>query len=462
MTDFVQRVLDHVLGTPASAIPASAYGAAKRYYLDTLGVGLAGARAPLAARMLAAASRWGSAVDGQPAASLWGDDRKLPATSAAYLNAFQIHCQEYDCVHEPAVVHPLATIGAALTAEAEAQGEVHGEAFLAALVLAVDIAASLGVAVTSPIRFFRPATAGLFGATLGIARLRGLHEATARDALGYALAQAAGTMQAHVEGKPALPVQIAAAARASIQANDLAEAGMTAAHDVFEGPYGYFPLFEETWSLDAVAADLGRVWRIEDVSYKPFPTGRAAQGGLPMVQSLYEQGIRGGDIASLVLTAPPLIERLVGRPAKAGMDANYARLCFPYLAAVMLRDGSVGLSQFSDGVLSDDGIHATAAQIRVVSDEGPDPAAFVPQRLDARLNDGRNITLATDRLYGAPGNLMSPEAAHRKLTDCLGFAGSDDPAGHADALRNAIENLNQSDSLADVLSLVRMQQDDAR
>ena len=101
--------------------------------------------------------------------------------------------------------------------------------------------------------------------------------------------RAAGTMQAHVEGKPTLPLQIAGAARAAVVANDLAEAGIPGPHDVFEGPYGYLSLFEEDSDIGPVIASLGQVWRIEEVSYKPFPTGRAAQGGIMMMHEIWRQ-----------------------------------------------------------------------------------------------------------------------------------------------------------------------------
>jgi len=202
----------HVLGLDWNAVPAPAQAAAQAFLLDTLAVGIAGRRAWLADKVLDVARSWGSADADTPSAHVMGGGPRLPAPSAAFVNGFQIHCQEYDCVHEPAVVHPMAVIGAALMAEAEAR-PVSGADFLAALTGAVDVAAGLGVAALSPIRFFRPATAGLFGATLGIARLRGASLGQALDALGYALAQAAGTMQAHVEGKPALPLQIAGRCR---------------------------------------------------------------------------------------------------------------------------------------------------------------------------------------------------------------------------------------------------------
>jgi 2-methylcitrate dehydratase PrpD len=45
-----------------------------------------------------------------------GCAQRLPAISAAFVNAFQIHCLEWDAVHEPAVVHALSVVTAALMA----------------------------------------------------------------------------------------------------------------------------------------------------------------------------------------------------------------------------------------------------------------------------------------------------------------------------------------------------------
>lgn len=407
----------HALGVHRKEIPAGAIAAARTFYLDTLCVGAAGAMSPLAEPVRSVARRWGTGGK----VAVWGTGETLPAAGAAYVNGFQIHCQEYDCVHERAVVHPMATIGAALTAEAADRGH-SGEDLLAAIVVAVDVAAGLGVAVTSPIRFFRPATAGLFGATLGIARMRGLDEATARNALGYALAQAAGTMQAHVEGKPALPVQIAHAARAAIVACDLAEAGLDGPSEALEGPYGYFALFEQSVDPAPVLASLGRIWRVSEVSHKPWPTGRAAQGGIALMQALRAEGVVASNVEAIRLIAPPLIKRLVGRKAFAGMGVNHARLCFQYVGARALMTGQVGLSDFTERAPSDAETLALGARIEVVEDGSDDPAAFTPQIAEARLKDGRQVVVETQTLYGSPQDPMRPEDQRAKQEACLAFA----------------------------------------
>jgi len=270
-----------------STFTDSAYEAAKTFILDSLGVGIAGANAPFGEAVFKTIQSWGQGTD----THLWGRGVKAPTASAAYLNGFQIHAMEYDCVHEPAVVHPMATILAAISAEADCQNCIAGREFLEAVIVAVDVAVELGTAVTSPLKFFRPATAGLFGATLGIARLRGFDITTTLSAMGCALAQCAGVMQAHVEGKPTLPVQIAGAARAAVVACDLAQAGLHGPESALEGPFGYFNMFEEAANAQVAADNLGRIHRITEVSWKPFPTGRAAQGGIVLLQKLRQQGV---------------------------------------------------------------------------------------------------------------------------------------------------------------------------
>ena len=81
-----------------------------RLLADTLAVGAAGAGAPGADAILAAARAMGAAND----ARLIGCDERLPAPGAAFVNGYRIHCLEWDAVHEPAVVHAMSTVTAAL------------------------------------------------------------------------------------------------------------------------------------------------------------------------------------------------------------------------------------------------------------------------------------------------------------------------------------------------------------
>lgn len=445
MTSMIDAFVRHGLTARAEDLPDAAMRAVKTFLLDTIGVGIAGANAALIDSVRQAAKSW--ATDG--GAHVWGDAAfATTAANAAFVNGFQIHCQEYDCVHEPAVVHPLATILAALMADCEARGDVDGSSFAVTLAVAVDLAAGIGVSVSSPIKFFRPANAGIFGATLGLARLRNFSEPQTKDALGYALAFNSGTMQAHVEGKPALPIQIGNAARGAIMACDLAAAGVPGPHDSLEGPFGYFALFEDEADPSGVISELGSVWRIAEVSHKPFPTGRAAQGGIVLMQHLREQGVRAEDVARVTLTAPPLIHRLVGRPITSDMSVNYARLCFQYSGAVALRNGTVGLADFGDAQLRDPETLTLGARIEVIDDGSTDPAAFTPQVAVATLKDGRRVEAQIDCLYGSPDDPMSREAHFEKFHNCVAFGFGSPQPGIARQLIDLTEHLEEVPDVA--------------
>ncbi len=422
MTDMVDAFVKHGLETRYEDLSDEAVRAVKTFLLDTIGVGIAGAAVPLTAQIRAAASQWSE----QGNAHVWGAGAfSTQPANAAFINGFQIHGQEFDCVHEPAVVHPLATILAALMAECDARGDIDGKALAVAMAVAVDLAAGIGVSVTSPIKFFRPANAGIFGATLGVARLRQFSAHQTKDALGYALAFNSGTMQAHVEGKPALPVQIGNAARGAIMACDLAGVGIPGPHDSLEGPFGYFALFEDEFDLAPVVDALGKSWRIAEVSHKPFPTGRAAQGGIVLMQQLLSKGVRAEHLDHLTLTAPPLIHRLVGRPIQADMSVNYARLCFQYSGAVALQTGRVGLEDFAENRLRDAETLALGARIEVIDDGSKDPAAFTPQIACARLKDGTIVEAKITTLYGSPADPMSREAHLDKFRRCVAYGFGD-------------------------------------
>lgn len=418
MTNAAQAFVSHALSLGWEDMPPAAQAAVKTFLLDSLGVGIAGAGAPLSANIRQAALAWAGAGE----ANVWGKGSyRTSAANAAFVNGFQIHCQEFDCVHEPAVVHPMATILAALMATVDREGDVRGTELGAAIAAAVDVATGLGVAAKTPLKFFRPATAGIFGATLGCARLRGFNETQARNALGYALSFASGTMQAHTEGKPALPVQIANAARSAVMACDLAAAGMDSAQDSIEGPFGYLTLFEDSFDVAPVLASLGKVFRIAEVSHKPFPTGRAAQGGIVLAKQARAAGIRAEDISSITLTAPPLIKRLVGRPAQPDMTASYARLCYQYSGALTLIDGHVALKDFSPEALVRADVAALGARIEVIDDGQKDPAAFTPQVLGVTLASGEVRTFTINSLFGAPADPLSAGQNEAKFRECCAF-----------------------------------------
>ncbi len=378
---------------------------AERLLADTLAVGAAGSTAPGAEGVLAAARGWGSG----DAARLIGSSGRLPAPGAAFVNAFRIHCLEWDAVHEPAVVHALSVVTAALSASIDRMGGCDPEAALVALAVGVDIAAGLGVAATAPLSFFRPATAGCIGAALAVARLERVE--ALEDVLGLAYSFCAGTMQAHVEGSIALPLQIANAARSAIMAVDLVRAGLTGPHDALEGPFGYFTLIDRG-ALSSYTDHIGERWLIGAVSTKPYPSGRASHAALCMIAGL---GVAPEEVQWIELFAPPLIKRLVGRPFHSGMTPAYARLCLPLLAALMLRDGHIDPRRFTAATFADPALADLAGRVIVNDDGTADPNALSPQRLVLTRGDGAVSEHDIPATLGSPDAPLSPAQTTAKV-----------------------------------------------
>jgi aconitate decarboxylase len=443
MDPVVDKIVAHLARMAAGEVPEAACAAARRFIADTLGVGIAGAAAPWRSEVLDMAASSG----GTPAATVWGTGEHLPLAAAAMVNAYQIHSQEFDCVHEGAVVHPMAAILPSLLGWAERDGSISGDALVRAVIAAVDVAVSLGLCSRAPMRFFRPANCGGFGAVAGLALLTGLDKEQIRDALGIYYGQCAGTMQAHAEATPQLAMQMGFAARSAVTAIELARRGMPGPRAPISGPFGYFALFDGA-ADPAPFDELGRAWRIGELSHKPFPSGRATHGGIDGLQQLMARhGIEADQVAAGRFLVPPLTYRLVGRPPEIGMSVAHARLCLPYVGAVCLRSGTVGLDDFTPTALGDPATLAVAGRLSVVADTNPDPNALHPVRVELDLADGNAVACDVKDVVGSPARPLSPDAARAKFDACCRSL-----ANRGAPLWEAAMGL---DSLAEVGSLLR-------
>lgn len=449
-------LLQHAVTQRFDRLGADAVAASKVFLMDSLAVGISGSgtQVPLTAAVRASAASYGSGN----AARAWVTGEALPAASAAMVNGWQIHCQEFDCVHMPAVVHPMAVIASALIAAAEDKancglGMVDGRTLISALNVAVDVATLLGIGGRAPMRFFRPAMCGALGATAGIAHLYAADPATVRNALGLTYSHLSGTMQAHVEGSPTLALQIALNSRAALSCWELARNGFPAPQDMLEGPFGYLPLIEGQFDTGPSLAKLAAgEAQMLSVSHKVFPTGGAAHAAQDMLMELRSaHGLTLDNVASIELLAPPLVHRLVGRPYAADMQTSYARLCLPFLLGTVLLDGKVGLSAYAPDKLADPRLAAFAQAVQLLPNDCSDPNALVPQSLRVTLRDGQVLHNHRDAAIGSPQRPLSREQQLEKFHHCLDHAAREFDAQHRSTLISHIDHL---EDIADVRTLV--------
>lgn len=449
-TDPIFALARHVAGTSFDALPADAVLAAKTFVLDTIGVAVSGTNGPQAADLVLAAHAMGEGSD----ARVWGTGQHLPAALAAFCNAYQAHCQEYDCVHEEAVAHVLTVVLPVALAVAERRGGVSGRQLLEAVILGVDVASSLGVASASGLRFFRPGTVGAFGGAAAAGKIMGFDEDELVEAFSLVYGQVCGTMQAHTEGSGLLAMQVGFNARNAVTAVDLASAGFGGPRNILTGDFGYFRLIEDGGDPGAAIGQLGERWMITEVAHKPFPSGRATHGILDGCLSLQRtHGFSANEIVGIDLTVPPLIQHLVGRPPRTDMAINYARLCARYVLACALYGGGVAMADFTpDAYRRPDRQRLAQITEIQVNDQG-DPNALAPIGIRIALADGRTLSCTVERVYGSPENPMSREAHLEKFRQncCDGRAdlNSDDQT----KIIQAVDALEGLDDVSRLVSL---------
>jgi 2-methylcitrate dehydratase PrpD len=448
--DAIAAFADHVVRSRFEHLTGDAIKSAKIFILDTLGVGLAGSSGPMASEIAETQEIWGHRAE----AHVWGNGRRLPAPAAAMCNAYQVHNSEFDCVHEEAVVHAMTAVLPVAIAGAERRKGVSGRDLITAVTLGVDVAAALGVAATTGLQFFRPATAGAFGGTAALAKLMGHDHPTMINAFSIAYGQCCGTMQAHSEGSALLAMQIGFNARNAVVACDLAARGLDGPKNVLEGPFGYFKLIEMNGEPARVAKQFGQRWFITELAHKPFPTGRATHG---IIEACLEVRRRHGCQAAMIdhVTArvPPLVHRLVGRPTKEHMSINYARLCAPYLAACALLKGSIGSADFTPQAYRDAEIQTLARRTTIEVRDAGDPNALTPVEVEIALHDGACHTIRVEVVLGNPLKPLGQYEHLEKFRRNCEAAARPMQRHKAERL---IEEIDRLEEVADVAELAEM------
>ena len=451
--DAIHSFVHHVSASRYEDLSAGAIKATKTFILDTLGVAIVGTLAPGVPQMRQVIRGWGGKEEST--VLVFGD--RLPSPSSAMANSFFMHNQEFDCAHDVAVLHPFTTALPVALAVAETRGNVTGRELLTAVALGVDISCSIGISSRAPLSHFRPGTAGAFGSVAAAGKLLGFDERTLGNAMGIVYSQICGTLQPHHEGAMVNSMQTGFNARAAVTAIALAAEGVIGASDVMEGRYGYFRLFEGEYQVDDVIANLGQVWLVEQVSHKPFPSGRLTHGVVEATLTLRNQhGIAPEDVEEIEATVPPLVHRLVGRPLNTSAPTTqYAKLSIPFVLATTLIRSDVFVEHFMGDALVDPEVHKLAQRIRVILDtDNHDENAMTPVRLRIRLKSGQVYERSVERALGHPDNPLSREQHLAKFRRCWEAGAGHLPPDNCQGLIDLVDRLEDVPAVEEIVGLL--------
>lgn len=374
-------------------LPEDMLRLARLSLLDWLICGIAGRAEPVAQAIRSYALQESGS---DACASLFGGGR-VSARMAALANGTISHALDYDDTHFDHVGHLSVGILPAILAVAE-QDDLTvarmAEAFLVGAEGAIRLGRTLG-AVHYNRGFHQTATAGAFGATMAVGRLRGLDADAHRRALGLCSTRASGLKSQF--GTMGKPLNAGLAASNGVEAVQLAQSGLTTAHDGIFGAQGFVETHSDAPDLPALAAGMTPAtppdFRFRDNRAKFHACCHGLHAMIEgMAGMLATQPVAPADVARLDLrTAPRWLRVCDLKRPRTGLEVKFS---YGWVAAMVLTGRATGDDRiYTDALAKDAGLADLATRVEVAGDD-----RLSDQQTEGvlHLRDGRRLAFSHD------------------------------------------------------------------
>ncbi|VAX32772.1 2-methylcitrate dehydratase [hydrothermal vent metagenome] len=386
----------------------------KRRLIDTLACSLGGWRSPPAK----IARKIGSRTALKNGATLLGTNFKTTPDLAAFANGTAIRYLDYNDTYlslEPA--HPSDNISAAL-AVAELAG-ANGKSLIESIVVAYEVQCRLCDAAALRPRGWDHVTYGAFSTALLSAKLLGLSKEKTVHALGLS-GNANNALRQTRVGHLSMwkGAAFANTARNGVFAAELARLGMTGPAPIFEGEKGFMKIVSGPFDLPPLRNK--GPFKIMNTYIKYYPVEYHAQSAvraalnlrykLPRCDVSKIEGIRVGtsDISYEIIGNDPDKWH-----PKSRETADHS---LPYIVAVALMDGKVGLSQFNTRHLNNPNLSALIQKVRIFSDKQHSKryGETMGNTVSVKIS-GKTYTETVDIPKGFPGNPLTDAEIEEKF-----------------------------------------------
>ncbi|MBW1674503.1 MAG: MmgE/PrpD family protein [Deltaproteobacteria bacterium] len=455
MDAIVERLVTYISETNYDGLPKDVIDETKKFILDTLGVGLAGAREPGCKEVVDLVKKWSSNNDGSTI--IYYGDRVSPP-EAAFTNSVMMHALDFDDTFDSSAMHAHVSSLPAALAIAEWKGQVNGKEFITAVALGVDITCRIGSAILSPLSWIRTATCGSFGAAASTAKILNGGEKEILNTLGIVYSQTAGNAQCLVDGGLVKRMQPGFSARSAVLSAALASQGVTGATNVFMGEYGFFKLYEGgKVKEEKVTENLGDHFGVMDLSIKPYPCCRMTHASIDAALELYNaQHIDLEGVAEIVVYVSKMVSDMVGGPftirSNPQVDAQFS---IPYTVAVALKKGEVFLNDFnSDTIKKDSSLFGLAKKIRVLIDPELSANDISSANMVIRMLNGKSISFKVNTLKGSPLRPMTFNECADKFKKCIEYSQKSSLIKTSGIITDFIFNLEKKKDVGEIFDYV--------
>ena len=328
------------------ALDADVKHSAKRHFLDTLGVVIAGSSGELAGRAEAVLAK----VRGAGCIPVPGRQRRADLLDAAYIAGTAGHGIELDDGYRQGSVHPgVVTVPAVLGLGYEAG--VSGRAALEAVIIGYETVIAIARACHPELRqrgFHPTGATGVFGAAAASSRLLALPSQQVANALGIAASSAAGLFAFINGGADVKRLHAGHAARDGLQAALQAQQGIEGPPQVLEARDGFAQAFAfgRNGNPRAVQLPPAVPFGITDCYVKPYACCRHIQPAVEaLIELMNENKLSVDDVRDVKVDT----YSIAAEHAHTGwQDYASAQLSFPYIMALGMKHRWIKVEHFED------------------------------------------------------------------------------------------------------------------
>lgn len=444
------KLVDFVIGLNYADIPPEALTMVKKVLLTVSGTAVGGHHSEGIAEL---ADFFGD-MGGKPEASILLYNRKIPAHTAALVNAAMARALDY-CDS----INPGPHFGAALISVGFALSELlgcTGKEFLTAFAIGLETGSRFNLPEAAYGGADPTGIAGAFAATAMAVRMLKLNREQAMHAFGIALNNASGSFQSNIDGSLSVRLNQGMIAHDGILAARLAQKGINGPVNFLGGVYGYCNL-QGRGQIDPeyIVKDIGKSWKLNNTVFKKYPSCfQTASGTEATLQLMAETGLKADDVAAVELRIQPFGYNLVGKPFKPGPTPKVdGQFSVTYCIANALLRGESRLHCFEPNKVTAPEIAALAAKITIISDAEIYKRGHSAIELKIETTDGRTLLKRLDEAPGTP-HFPLTEADHlQHFDDCLAFAARPGITANKAAI---IETVNNFEIKSDALDLLHL------
>ncbi len=451
--DRTRALATYVADLEFAALPEKVVLAIKMSVLDTIGSGLFGSTTP-----------WGEII-GRFAASqtgpaaLWGKGAGTGSLHyVAMANATMAHGFELDDLHPPSRSHPGAVMTPIPLGLSQTGRAISGRDMLAALAAGYEIQGRVGMSqgVSSFNRGWHPTgTAGSFGAAAAAAKLMGLDAHRVQHALGTAGTMPAGLMAAQF-GAMVKRLYVGHATWAGLVGAELASAGFTGVHDIFDAEYGgYFDAVSDESKPDLLTAGLGERFEAGNIGIKFYPCVGTNQSVLDAMNDILREHVFEASEVERIDIRTTAYQKLHSGWDYEPTSVMAAQMSMQYCLAALIIERRLFVEQFTPEKIVAPNAIALAKRITITADETLDKTPGHERYSEAvvRLRNGTVLKGARAISHGNPRDPADWSEGEQKFRALAARVASPTQIDQIVSLVSDLENLPDIAPLAAALRI---------